>query len=131
MTLGGSSDGHRIEERRLQQHVGRHVGNLTERAAHDARQAQHDVVAVDNDAVLSGIAETAAGLGEGSLDSVESRQHFTRASATRAQGALRDVGRVIGVSRLAEFEHHQVGSVDHVGDRAHARQGEAPSQVRR
>ncbi len=116
-----SRDAHRIEVGRLEKYVGRGVTDLTRRAAHDARESEHVVVAVDDDAVLTGVPQSPSGGRELALDAIEGHERFTGTGASRAERPTGDVLRVVGVRRLAEFEHHQIGRVDHVGDRSHPR----------
>ncbi len=52
--------------------------------------------------------------------SVQGEQFLARAPQADRNAAGADVRRVERVQRLAEFEHHEIGDIDDVVDRAHA-----------
>ena len=113
---------HGVEVGALDQQVrgrGRHLGR---RAAHDAREAEHAARALTARGVRD---EQVLGV-ERAVLVVERRQALLRLGPAHDDGAG-DLGRVVGVERLAELEHHVVGDVDGERDGAHARLGRAAS----
>ena len=98
----------------LEQDVGRVVGDLRARTAHDARQRDRAAVVADDDVL--GI--------ERALDVVEGGERLPRACPADGQPALQASG-VERVHRVPQLEHDVVGDVDGRGDRAHAREQQA------
>ena len=103
-------DGCGVPPRHLEHDVGGRRGDLGRCAAHDAGQADDLVVAVDDHPVLGA---------QRTLDAVQRSDHLTVERPPSAQMSARELRQVIGVVRLTELEHHVVGHVDDVVDRAH------------
>ena len=106
------------------------VADLAGGAAHDARQPDHVVVAVDDHAVLAGVAQPPASPGEFALDPVEGLECLALARRGRADGPSRHLRGVVGVRGLTQFEHDEVRRVHDVRDRTHARALQAPRDPR-
>ena len=113
VALAGPPDRHGVEDRRLDDDVGRTVLDLGRRVAHDAGDADRAAGVRDEEGVRV----------ERPLDVVERLDPFAGLRApddqpVAAVGPRRDPCRVVRVDRLAELEHHVVARVDDVADRA-------------
>ena len=111
----------RVEVRALDQHVGGRLGDLALGAAHHARDRDRALRVRDHE--IGGV--------ELARLAVERRDRLAGRRAPHADLAARDLREVERVQRLAELEHHRVGRVDHVVDRAEARRLEPRAQRRR
>ncbi len=131
VALRRPSDGHRVEESRLQQNLGRRLANLTYLATHNAGQAVDDVVAVHDDEVVPRVTESSSGLGQGPGHAVEGRQGLAGTGHPGAQGTPSDQVRVVGVGGLTEFEHDEIARVHHVRDGPHSRESQSASEMLR
>ena len=88
-----SRDAHGVEVGRLEKYVGRRVTDLTGGAAHDARESEHVVVAVDDDAVFAGVTESSPGGRRVRARRRRGSRAFRRDRARRARRVrLGDVG---------------------------------------
>ena len=115
-------DRHGVPPGHLQQHRCGGVGDLGRRATHHTGDADRHVVGIGQDAVTAG---------EGALHAVERDDALAVARPTHPQVAVAELREVVGVAGLAQLEHHVVGRVDHVVDRAHAECGEPIGQPAR
>ena len=93
VSLRRPGHGHGVEVGGLEQHLGRLVADLARRAAHDAREPEHVIVAVDDDAVLAGVAEPATRGSELARHAVERLRD--------SPGRARRARRVAPATRLA------------------------------
>ncbi len=89
--LGGPEDSQRLEVRRLEEHVGRPVGDLTVLAAHDRRE-RNGLLAVRDQQVA---------LVEPPQRAVERAQLLVRACAAYDDPAVRELGAIEGVERAS------------------------------
>ena len=106
-----------IEGRRLEQHRGGRRRDLALRAAHDAGERDPAALVGDDDVALL----------QRPIDAVE-RRHPLAASGAPDDDAAPQPVEVERVQRVPRLEHHVVGHVDEVGDRAHAARREAHAQ---
>ena len=111
------------EVRALQEDVGRGLGDLGVKAAHDARERHRRRAVVGDDAHVRR---------EGALLAVERRELLALVRGAdhdvALAVALREGAQVKRVERLAGEIHHVVGDVHHVVDGAPARSGHATGQ---
>ena len=112
----GAADPGRIPVGRLQQHVAGLEADLGRGAAHDAREADDALRVRDRDHLAV----------ELPLLVVEGHEPLARPAAPDDQRRAAQGGRVVGVHRLVQLEHHVVGGVHHVVDRAHPDRLEPP-----
>ena len=103
---GRPTDAHRVEDRRLDDDVGRRVGDLGSGAAHDPGDRQWSGGIGDEERL--GIERT--------LDVVEGLEPFTVAREADDQACVVDGGSVERVDRLAELQRQVVAHVDDVAD---------------
>ena len=131
VALGAAGDPHGVEPGRLEHDGARGLADLGRRAAHDPREPDGDVVAVADDEVLAGVAEHQGPLGELEDGAVEQLEGLAGDRTANREGGARQAVAVIGVGGLAELEHHVVGGVDDVVDRAHPAALEPEREPRR
>ncbi len=84
-------------------------------AAHDAADADRDVV---------GVADQQIARGERAVLAVEGHQVLAVGRQADAEPTTAERVEVVGVVRLVQLEHHVVADVDDVADRAHPGGGE-------
>ena len=102
------------------------VGDLRGGAAHDAGDADRRVLGVADEAVLAGVPRPRPGTPSVRVDAVEGLDRLARTGPTHRQPAPGQPRQVVGVGGLAQLEHDVVGGVDHVVDRPHPGQRQAP-----
>src|SRR5690606_25846427 len=113
-----AAHGDRIEVGYFQRNVGGGGADAVVQAAHHARQPDGNRLAIG------------AGRGDEQVGRVE-LQHLFREElqllalpgAPYLDDATTELGQVVGVRRLTEFERHEVGDVDEVVARAQAHSG--------
>ena len=116
---GAARHRHRVEVRRLEEHVrggGADLGVLAAHDAGDADDARALAVGGVRDQKILGV--------QGALLGVQGHQRLPVAGPAHHDGG-REVAQVVGVHRLAQVQHHVVRDVDRQGQRAHARRLEA------
>ena len=115
-------DGHRLEVRALEQDCSRRIADLRVEAAHHARNRQRLVAVGDQQVARI----------ERARDVVERDKLARIACAAHDYLAAGDFAVVERMQRLTQFEHHVVGRVDDVVERAHpAKFKPAPEPRRR
>ncbi len=97
-----------VEGRRLQHDRRRRGGHLAVGAAHHARQRDRAALVGDDDVTFL----------QRTVDAVQRRHPLAAAGAPDLDPAAQLVG-VERVQRVAELQHHVVGGIDQVRDRAH------------
>ncbi len=116
--LGRAEDPQRLEVGRLQEHLGRPVGDLAVLAAHDRRERDRTLAVGDEEVVDPEAAESP----------VERPHLLARTRVPNGDAAAGELRAVEGVERAAPDVHDVVRDVDDVGDRAHVGEVEARSQ---
>ena len=102
-------DDRRAPERAFEKHGGRRIVDARVLAAHDAGEAQRLFLVADEQQIRLEIEHLP----------VEQRELFAGVGEADHDGAIEQPV-VVGMQRLAEFQHHVVGDVDDGGDRADA-----------
>ena len=116
--LRAAEDPGGLEVGRLEQDGGRLVADLGLLAAHDPREGDRALGVADQQVL---------GL-ERAVDAVERAQLLAGLRAAHDDPAAVELGEVEGVQWVAEREHHVVGHIDDVRDRAHAGVGQPGAQ---
>ncbi len=119
--LGCPQDPDRLEVRCLEQHLGRLVGDLAVRAAHDRRE-RHGLRAVGDQQVARV---------ERPQRAVERAQLLAGRRATNDDPTAVELRAVEGVQRASVDVHDVVRDVDDVRDRSHSRRVQAGAQPHR
>ena len=121
-SLRRAQDAERLEVRRFEEHLGRVVGDLAVRAAHD--RGQRDRLLAVRDEEIVGL--------ESPQSPVERAQLLAGVRATNDDASTGELRPVEGVQRAAPDVHHVVRHVDDVGDRPHLGEEEPrPQPLRR
>ena len=117
-TLGRPEDADRLEVGGLEEHLGRPVRDLGLEPAHDRRQRDRPLAVGDHQVARKQLPQR----------TVESAQRLALVRTPDDDPPAGEQRPVERVERAAPHVHHVVRHVDHVGDRAHARQVESAAQ---
>ena len=98
--------------------------NFGARSTHETSNADHCIVAINNDEISRAVAKPTTGIAERSFDLIQGDDLLAWSGGANAKVRACNLLEVIGMSWLSKLQHDVVGGINHIGDGTHSGQGQ-------